>query len=168
MIKSSIAAVAALAFLPSLASAATVNFGDVTEAPSTTTATVATHTTTIMTFGIDQPMLVDLTIAMTGRYADLILSSRVTLTYKGVATDIFFTPSRAGGSLGYAATLFEAIFDDDFTLTFYGGNQRNIGVTVTGVGEILEVPVVPLPASALLLAGGLGALGVLRRRKPRG
>ena len=87
----------------------------------------------------------------------------------------FFVATNLGGWLSFPVSIFDhndggqvvdltllALFQDVTWIEFYtekGGNVRLDDLALKAVAPV------PLPAAGLLLAGGLGAMGMLRRRR---
>jgi len=59
-------------------------------------------------------------------------------------------------------TMFTVAFEGGFGVLLGDNTVTSASVTLDKIGDVVATP---LPASALLLIGGLGALGVARRRK---
>ena len=71
----------------------------------------------------------------------------------------------AGSELTNLDTIVSFATAEDFTVTFSGDAVKSRIISFTVISPSQIMPAVPVPASALMLVGGLGALAVARRKK---
>lgn len=76
-----------------------------------------------------------------------------------------FTNIQKNGPLFAGTGALSFTTDQEFTIGFFDGIQNDLGTTLTYYVSAGQVAPVPVPAAGLLLAGAVGGLGYVARRR---